>query len=389
MNVFVTFSLVLFLPLVAHASSGTKNEQWVTKDELSNKLPKTLAPIWEGKAQVRGECFTLCQLKQCSSLAFSDVKQSCKLYFHNDLPKPLPDLTNDWTGWKHKMFYKKWFCPSGWEMDKESQKCYFIDDSAEVSRNNAWQICEDHLMSELVTFKSVEQRNNLYEILRNNHSGINNYWNGYYQWQRNFWLRQVDEIPGYIRSQRGDCPFNDIANFFTSINDCASKCDKEYRDRCVGFVYNRVEGRCWLKHRLCSFNSNTKTLQEENHVYDKIHAARPMSSHHGIDAGGQDVVHVSGLTEYQCKSLIKKYPEGAHAIFFGNNNPTSCFVHRYGTPHKTSSTATVGWDRNDVAHKKCPYGLRYRDVCLVYNWNTGSRDSHEAWCLSMGGKLTT
>ena len=40
----------------------------------------------------------------------------------------------------------------------------------DVNRFQAWEICEDHGMSELVTFQSAKQRDNLYEILRNNYN---------------------------------------------------------------------------------------------------------------------------------------------------------------------------------------------------------------------------
>ena len=267
-------STIFFLVAICiHVSFAATADRWATKAELGNKLPKTLAPIWEGKVKLRGECTVVCQMKNCSSYAYSDTSRSCKIYSHTNLPKPLPDLTKDWTNQKHQMYYKRDFCPSGWDSDPETKKCYYIDVSLDIDRFLAWGVCEDHLMSELATFQTAQQRENLYEILRNKYAGIDHLWVGYYQWYLNFWPRPVNEIPGYLLTMRGDCSDNNIpnANFALSIEECATKCDKEYRDQCVGFIYNSVTGRCWLKYKLCPYNNNGFTVDEEIFVYDKIH----------------------------------------------------------------------------------------------------------------------
>ena len=113
-----------------------------------------------------------------------------------------------------------------------------------------------------------------------------------------------------------------------------------------------------------------------------------MTTHVDLDTGGQDVAFVKGLTEFQCKKLLDKYPEGCHVAYFKDRNPTECYVHRYGYPVKSSSSEAVSWDRKEVSDPRCPYGHRYRDVCLVLMRQTANYNSHVNWCRSMGGKLT-
>ena len=113
-----------------------------------------------------------------------------------------------------------------------------------------------------------------------------------------------------------------------------------------------------------------------------------MTTDIGLTAGGQDVAFVKGLTQFQCKKLLDKYPEGCHAAYYKDRNPPECYVHRYSTPYKSSDPTVVGWDKKEVSDKRCPYGHRYRDHCLVYNINTAIYNDHHSWCKSMGGKMT-
>ena len=113
-----------------------------------------------------------------------------------------------------------------------------------------------------------------------------------------------------------------------------------------------------------------------------------MSKTIDFSAGGQDVAFVQGLTEHQCKKLVEKYPDGCDAAYFKDRNPTECYIHRFGTPNKSSYPGVESWDRKEVADKQCPYGHRYRDHCLVFNNNPATYNDHHSWCKSMGGKLT-
>ena len=266
-------NLTAFLFVCLNVACAEKAIPWTTKPEFANKLPKTVAPTWEGKVKAKGECSAVCQLKQCSSFAYSDISKSCKVYTHTNLMKPLPDLTNDWSNQKHQMYYKREFCPYGWDSDPETGKCYFIDDSLSLKRFDAWGVCEEHGMSELVMFQSAKQRDNLYDILRNNHNQTSNFWNGYYQFYSNYWIRPVNEIPGYLFTMRGDCINNDLPGnpHEVSIEECAAKCDKEFRDKCVGFMYQPQLSRCFLKHKLCPVNNQVNPVTDELHVYNKIH----------------------------------------------------------------------------------------------------------------------
>ena len=266
------FFIVSLFPL----SEGAEKATWISKTEMGGKLPKDLTPLWEGKVKAKGECSAVCQLKQCSSFAYSDISKSCKVYSHTNLMKPIPDLTNDWTNQKHQMYYKREFCPYGWHSDSETGKCYFIDDSSNVKRTAAWEICEDHRMSELVTFQSAKQRDNLYEILRNNYNDTDYFWNGYNQFNLHFWVRPVNDIPGYLLTMRGNCPYNDVVagQFIISIEECAAKCDKEFRDQCVGFVYEAKISKCWLKTKLCPYSMEGTFVTDEYYVYDKIHGRK-------------------------------------------------------------------------------------------------------------------
>ena len=266
-------NLIAFLFVCLTVAYSEKAIPWTTKSEFANKLPKTVAPTWEGKVKAKGECSAVCQLKQCSSFAYSDISKSCKVYSHTNLMKPLPDLTNDWTNQKHQMYYKKEFCPYGWDSDPETGKCYFIDDSLSLTRFDAWGVCEEHGMSELVMFQSAKQRDNLYDILRNKHNDTTDFWNGYYQFYSHYWVRPVNEIPGYLFTMRGNCPYNDVPGspYTISIEECAAMCDKEFRDKCVGFVYEGKISRCWLKAKLCHVNNQVHPVTDEIYVYDKIH----------------------------------------------------------------------------------------------------------------------
>ena len=67
---------------------------------------------------------------------------------------------------------------------------------------------------------------------------------------------------------------------------------------------------------------------------------------------------------------------------------SECHVHPFSRPLKSTVAGCLSCDRRDVFDNSCRHGHRNRDHCLVFNMEHGNHNTHQLWCIFMGGKLT-
>ena len=371
------------LLLSAVVVAELNNNDWISKDEFRNKLPANLEPFFEAThIRSHSQCLMLCQLKNCSSAAYSKIARFCKLYQHDNLNSPLPSLKDDYR-YKHQMYYKRRWCPVGWEMDRTAEKCYKIGSSS-VPRYDAWDMCEKNLMSELVTFSSAKQRQNLYEILDEKYSSTSKFWTGYYLFDGKMWPRPVEKYPGYIK-RRGYCEYDDIACEPLSEGQCIDKCSKAYRDQCVAVQYQKTTGTCCFKSNSCPF-PNSKYTTDEYFIFEKKAPMRPWAVSKDKDCSSYTYNTVYDVSEDQCKKRCETENRCVSAQYLPPSQ--QCYLKERSCTQTSACTNCQHMFFNDINQDgPCPYGVRYRDVCLTYNRESRTFTEAITRCKQMGGKL--
>ena len=372
--------LRVFIALLFFACTTYGSTTWTTKSDLVDIIP-SVSPTKSTKTENQVACIMICERINCTVVAFNEANGECKAYHIGDLHH----LGKMEAATGFKLFYKSGTCPKGWIADWQSQTCFKMGDSA-VSRNKAWEFCENSSFSYLATFNSKEQRENVYQFLKLKSSHIQKWWNGYAMFGNRKWPRAVDELAGYHMIP-GLC--DDGLAFESrsgiSFSECKHLCDQNFGSTCVIFEYSYDLEQCNLRQIDCP----APQLGGGWLSFVKTNANRPFVKTTGFgcvaDVTVKEQHPTTGMNDpMKCQTFCEESPSDSCVSF--TISIGECYRQQ-----QCSDLAAFGptthYDRFYIHHPKCPFGYRYRDLCLVPSQQRNTKTEAIFICRAMGGQL--
>ena len=353
---------------------------WSTHKDVLNRKP-VADPYRETVTPNQKTCLFTCERFQCSMFAYNENTGDCKLYQLHD-ERRLGQMDS---AVGYKVYFKTTSCPIGWISDSKYQMCYLLGNSV-VKRSDAWQFCENNHFSYLTTFESQDQRERLYGILKQKKPSVEKWWNGIAMFDNKKWSSSAEELHGYHMT-RGICDDNLEFEHRVGISpyECKKLCDYEFAESCVAFEYNLNLQTCNLRSSNCPFPTTDADFVPGNLIYVKLGSNKPYEK----------------LVDTQCNPSKKTLFEKSEA----NGDPMKCrslcdvdkcssyeitngtCYNAYYCPQYKPLTGSVVYDRYFIKHQKCPFGERYRDLCLVPVSQEINFLSANLLCEKMGGRI--